>query len=316
MDNLTHSLIGAVTARAGLSKRFGPGTTWILVVSSNLPDIDAIWAMMVGGDSFLSRRMLTHSVVGVPALALLCALLFHRLYKNISFRAAFGLSLLGAFLHVFFDLVNSYGVVLFYPLSRQRWELAWIFIIDLALWVLLLGTFILAGLSRRRLSLQTLCRVSAGMVALYVAICAGARHRAGERIKAAAGRYEEPPSFSYVFPEALGPHRWHAVVKRSASYDTFLIDLRKPGVQFMETVSTDESDPAVITARSSPEGKRLDWFFKAPVWTVEKKLDGTTSVFARDLRFSSFVLARLSNPFAFQFKITGDTAEYQGRRRE
>ena len=62
MDNLTHTLLGVGMANAGLSRRFGRGALVTLFLSSNLPDIDGIWAMWRGGgDAFLSRRALTHS---------------------------------------------------------------------------------------------------------------------------------------------------------------------------------------------------------------------------------------------------------------
>ena len=121
MDNLTHTCLGLVMAKSGLSEKFGRGTTLVLVVASNLPDID-VAASLWGGQGFLARRMITHSVFGVPILAAAAALLFRRIYPHFSWKALFGLCLLGLGVHVFFDLVNSYGVVLLYPLSRTRFE--------------------------------------------------------------------------------------------------------------------------------------------------------------------------------------------------
>jgi len=89
MDNLTHTLLGVGMAHAGLTKRFGKGTLLFLAVASNFPDLDIFWAKFMGGPSFLHRRMLTHSVVGIPLLALAAAYLFHLMYKHISVRHFF-----------------------------------------------------------------------------------------------------------------------------------------------------------------------------------------------------------------------------------
>jgi len=133
MDNLTHTLLGVGLANAGLKNRFGKGTLLFMAVASNLPDLDVFWAKFMGGPSFLHRRMLTHSVLGIPLLALAAAFLFHLKYKHISVRHFFGMGLLAIGVHVFYDLANSYGVVLLYPFSKMRFELAWVFIIDLVL---------------------------------------------------------------------------------------------------------------------------------------------------------------------------------------
>src|SRR5262245_12163128 len=131
MDNITHSLIGAGLANAGLRQKFGRGTTLALMLSSNLPDIDVFWGFVHPGPSSLYRRMLTHSVLGMPILAAVGALLLSRIYRNQSWSQLFGLFFVGIFGHICFDLVNSYGVVVLYPFSRTRYELGLIFIIDL-----------------------------------------------------------------------------------------------------------------------------------------------------------------------------------------
>ncbi|MBI4051940.1 MAG: metal-dependent hydrolase, partial [Elusimicrobia bacterium] len=95
MDNLTHTLLGVNLANAGLSRHFGNGTVLILAIASNLTDLDAVWSFMKGGDSFLDRRMLTHSLVGFPLLAVLAAFLFYRRYPHLSWKTLFGLCFLG-----------------------------------------------------------------------------------------------------------------------------------------------------------------------------------------------------------------------------
>src|SRR5918998_1153671 len=66
MDNLTHSLVGLVAAKAGL-ERLSPGATAVCVLAANAPDADILAAL--GGKWFYlhHHRGITHSIVGTLA---------------------------------------------------------------------------------------------------------------------------------------------------------------------------------------------------------------------------------------------------------
>ena len=138
MDNLTHSLFGAVLARSGLAQRHGRGTTALLVIASNLPDLDAILLLTHGESSAWLRRTHSHSILGAPILALALGLCWWAATRGrIRLPAACAMALLGVAGHVGLDLLNSYGVVALWPFSLHRYELAWVYIIDLAMLALL-----------------------------------------------------------------------------------------------------------------------------------------------------------------------------------
>ena len=66
MDNITHTLVGAALAEAGLKKRTAlAGAT--LMIAANFPDIDVV-ALFFGTDTVSFRRGITH---GFPALIVL-----------------------------------------------------------------------------------------------------------------------------------------------------------------------------------------------------------------------------------------------------
>src|SRR5215470_8546934 len=76
MDNLTHSLVGLTAAKAGLEK-LSPGATALCILAANTPDSDIV--VLAFGDrwDFLQHhRGITHSIVGVIALAILVPLIF------------------------------------------------------------------------------------------------------------------------------------------------------------------------------------------------------------------------------------------------
>lgn len=288
MDNLTHTLIGVSLANAGLKQRVGRGTTWALAIASNIPDIDVFFGLFLSGDSFLYRRMWTHSVVGLPVLSLIFGYLFHKIFRNLSFKTAFGLFLLGTSLHVLFDLMNSYGVVLLHPFHVRRFELAWVFIIDLAIWGMLLLPLILVIGRRYRPYLQIWSKITLIVLTLYVLSCGGLRWRADSLLRSTASTSNGKVLFTYVFPEALGPHRFRGVVRYPDGYHVYMVYPLTGKIVAHGLELTGES-PEVQQIREHPLAKKWLWFFKAPVW---QRVNNTDMWEVYDLRFQSRIFNR------------------------
>ena len=302
MDNLTHTLVGVALGRAGLERRFGKGATVTLALASNLPDVDALGVLPYGILGFAYRRGVTHSVFGVPVLSALLAGLLLRRYRDQTFGRLFGLSLLGAGLHLVFDLFNSYGVMLLHPFTRARWEFGCVFIIDPVMWALLLGVLVLPRLPVRVWrDRELVARTACGLVTAYVLLCAGLRGKAASLLNAHDLADRGPALFEYVFPEPLGCHRWRGVARYGDDWTVSLILPFAGTVTEVETLHTDERSPLVASVRSTRAGAILDTFWKAPVWTVTGR-----TVEVRDLRFGSAVFRRLRSPFTFRFDVGED----------
>jgi inner membrane protein len=290
VDNLAHTLVGVAAARAGLSRRYGRGTTLTVAVASNLPDLDALYAWWDGWDRFMLRRTHTHALLTLPILAALLALVLRARYRHIPWKALFGLSMLGLLLHDFFDLVNSFGVVLLWPLTRARFELASVFIVDPWIWGLGLAPLAAGLFLREEAARIRLYRASLAGLGLYVLLCLGAHARATSVLpREGAERIE-------IFPEPGGPHRFRAAVKRGGEWRLHLCHLLSGRVEPGGVFPTDEAAPRVAEVRRSPKGRDLEWFMAAPVWTLRP--DGSVEV--RDLRFHTLSLAR-DNPFVVVF---------------
>lgn len=138
MDILTHSLTGLFLGRAGL-KRFSEQAPWILVLAANAPDIDVV--TLAGGQlNYLNyHRHLTHSLAGMPVMALLPVLAV-RLFSRKPFRwlGAYGIALLAVASHLLLDLTNVYGIRLLLPFSSRWLRLDITSVVDLWIWVILL----------------------------------------------------------------------------------------------------------------------------------------------------------------------------------
>ena len=81
MDNLTHSLAGAVLGRMGL-KRLSPRAMPALIIAANLPDIDSWIARPLGLSPRTFHRGFTHGIGGLlvmPLVAVAIILLWEKL---------------------------------------------------------------------------------------------------------------------------------------------------------------------------------------------------------------------------------------------
>lgn len=160
MDNLTHSVVGLVAAKAGL-ERLSPGATAVCVLAANAPDADILAAL--GGRWFYlqNHRGITHSIVGTLILALLIPTLFYqgdwliaRWRKRkmvVRFKGLLLASVLLSLSHPLLDWTNNYGVRPFLPWSGQWFYGDLVFIVDPWIWLVAGGAaFLLTAKTKWR----------------------------------------------------------------------------------------------------------------------------------------------------------------------
>ena len=160
MDNLTHSMTAALTAKfvdkgdpAQAASR-SRTIFWLLIASVNFPDLDVVMALF--RDPILTiktHRWITHSVLAAPLFAVIPAAIFYRFSKLKNFRLLWLVALIGIYIHIVSDLVTPYGTMLLAPFSNHRFTLSSQFIVDLYFTFGLLA-FILLGryhVTRRKL---------------------------------------------------------------------------------------------------------------------------------------------------------------------
>ena len=144
MDNITHSLVGAVLGRMGL-KRLTPRAMPALIISANLPDIDSFVAPLFGEEPIAVHRGFTHGIGGLvtmPFVAAAIILICEKLRPGKEGPIKLGGLLLACFLgtlsHPLLDFTNSYGTRLLDPAS-QRWFYGdTLFIMDPWIWLMLI----------------------------------------------------------------------------------------------------------------------------------------------------------------------------------
>ncbi len=154
MDNITHTLLGIVVAETAarfipVAKSVLPEATrrnlyvTLMVVGSNLPDLDSLYAGITGGTLgyLLHHRGHTHTVLGALVLALAmfalaCAWLrWRHTPSSPTDRWWLGfIALLAPLLHIAMDATNEYGVHPFWPLDNSWFYGDAVFIIEPLFW--------------------------------------------------------------------------------------------------------------------------------------------------------------------------------------
>ena len=296
MDNLAHTLIGIGVARAGLSRKFGPGTTLTLAIASNIPDIDVLWAIWDPLDRFLLRRTHTHALVTLPILAALLATAIRWRHPERSWPVFFGLSALGIALHLLFDLVNSFGVVLLWPFTLRRFELSSIFIIDLFIWLVMVAPMAASLFLKSEAVRERTYQGAVAVLGVYALVCLAAHAQAEALARGHLARQRLHPAALRVFPEPLGPHRFRAAARVGDAWNVSLVHLGSGTEEPYAVIPTHDSRPRVAEIRATPQGRALERFMAAPVWTLHP--DGRVVVY--DLRFNSLIVPR-EGTFVIEF---------------
>ena len=215
MDTITHALSGALIARATaatdgtipLSRRIALGT-----VAAAFPDSDILLSLGSPIDYLLYHRGLTHSLLVLPAWAVLLAWLAARLWRDPGgWRPYFGVTALGIGIHIAGDVITSFGTMVFAPLSDLRVAMGTTFIIDLYF------TGIIAlGLAASRLwrSSRAPAAVALSVLVCYVGFQAMLHRQAIEAGREYARAHNLFAARVAALERPLSPFNWRLIVAR------------------------------------------------------------------------------------------------------
>lgn len=184
MDNLTHSLTGALIGQAGLKKKTGLAMP-ALILGANLPDVDAACFFWLDGVEHLAfRRGITHGPIALVLLPLALAGLLWGWDRwqgsrgkrpearlPVHFGWLYGLTLIAFLTHPALDWLNVYGIRLLEPFSSRWFYGDVLFIIDVWLWALLIGgTWISRRREKRGGDWRGAARVALGLCGVYIIV--------------------------------------------------------------------------------------------------------------------------------------------------
>ena len=165
MDTLTHGLIGRLGARAIWPEK--SNLVNLVTLCSVLPDLDVL--LPGSGLEYLrDHRGISHSLIGAVAGAGVITEIARRTgLKTESFGRIYTACLFGLLIHIIFDVVTTFGTLIFAPFSTHRASIDLLFIIDPYLDILLIGG-LLAGWRIGRRGYRWGAALTCGYVALAI----------------------------------------------------------------------------------------------------------------------------------------------------
>jgi inner membrane protein len=300
MDNLAHILAGAALGQAGLKKKTGLGMA-TLVISANLPDIDAVGILL--GENLAWRQGWTHGPIAMlvlPILLVAATVLFDRWQARRGSRPVdrppvhvgwlLALAYMGWASHPLLDFMNTYGIRLLMPLSERWFYGDALFIIDVWLWTALaLGVWLSgrrwkSGASRAGSpAVISLCVTAAYMTAM------GASSVAAERITrdAAEARGHGPIQAVVASPVPFNPFRREMVFATDVAYGFGMLRWTpSPSLQLQpHLVANNMEHPAIAEGRKVKAIADFLYWSRLPLAKVEQDPGGSVLTIT-DARYS------------------------------
>lgn len=302
MDNLTHSLTGALLGQAGLKRKTGLAMP-ALIIGANLPDLDAACFLWLDGVEHLGfRRGITHGPIAWVVLPLILAWLLYGLDRwqtrrgkrpegrlPISFKWLFILSFIACLTHPALDWLNVYGIRLLEPFSSRWFYGDTLFIIDVWLWALMgLATWFSLRREKRGGDWRAPARIALITSAAYIAINGGISWMATNT----GGTMAEPyPMRAIAAPVPIAFWRREVIIQQAnGAWSSTGWDGPDRGYGYHYPKVQQCALPMRPAVRTSQSGAFLFWS-RAPF--AERAPDG--SVILRDARFYD---PRVRNRFA------------------
>lgn len=284
MDTLTHAIFGAVVGQAGFRRSLGRRAMAYGAAAAVLPDLDVVAGLVAGPyAAWLWHRGPTHSVFFAAIGGALLGWLVWRLHAGGEGAKAargpllawVGLFWVVLFTHPVLDLFTHYGTQLLAPLSRHRFAIPAMPVIDPVYTLALLAAMVV-GLFARRSVVVARGAGAAGLffVIAYTLFAWSLNERAADvarrqlRSEGVAGAAVE------AYPVLFQPYYRRIVVEMP---DTFLIGFHSALVDRPIAWNRVERDHGALATRVAGtwEGEMLSWFAAGKVlWRTRSASPG------------------------------------------
>jgi len=274
MESITHALSGVVVSTLGIKQRFGSSGVFFFVLATVFPDIDFIFGLFTRSIYVRFHRGFTHSFIWLPLFSLFLCFIFQFFTTKINFKSLYLICFLGMTTHIMFDLLNSYGTLIFLPFTSKQYSLDLDIILDaffilplflgvVALWlfpasqrkigaivifILVLGVFLRLSQKQKAMNLV-------GDPANPAPACRGWAK--------AVTRKVEPDRKINIFPSGINaiynPFLWRVAVLCGENYNVFDIDTLKSKFSPLEQVPYPREQLAKFTSKSKALRHFLNW---------------------------------------------------------
>lgn len=298
MDTVTHGLVGVLASKSGFSQRVGKIATIAFIIGAVFPDIDIVVSIFGPEFSLRHHRGITHSIIAAPFFAILIGALIYRFSSFKNLRVLALMVALGIYSHIFFDLITSYGTVIFDPLSMKRYSWNLVFILDPFITLPLILGLVLCWKKKEwavKVSLVVFVFIS-----LYLIFCFYTRQLNLERINDFAKEKSIDAIKSSVYPRPLAPFFWLGVIETKEAFYSGNLSIFESGVNDFEEIPKSDENSFIKLASKLDEVQLYRWFAEFPVSFYQNE-NGKHVVGFYDLRFRM-----ISNRFPFLLKVVFD----------
>ncbi len=285
MDPVTHITSGVIAGNAIKSRFPHRGIIILCIISAMIPDIDNIVGLINPELYLIHHRGITHSFLGGLLSALVVSLIFRLFSQKLALIKTFIISYSVILVHIFLDLITSYGTQILYPFSRTRYALSCVFIIDpfftLTLIVLLISSFIVKKRSK------TIAVVAIFFMFLYPAMNLGIKIYAKKYVVDRLAVENVSHDNVRIEPELFSPGNWKVIVENDDYYMLTGISLFEQKRPFIfSTYQKADIVRMLILAEKASIFRTFAWFAAYPVMNIEEQ-GKTERMNFSDLRFYS-----------------------------
>lgn len=293
MDNLTHTLAGAILGEAGLKRRTALAMPTLLI-GANLPDLDVL--AIPFGHSLDFRRGWTHGVLALvvlPILLTLAILAWDRLVRRrggriperpVDRRAVLLLSYVAVLSHPFLDWLNNYGLRWLMPFDGTWFYGDALFIVDPWVLLLLAGGVVMARRRKRTAGARVMIALGSAYIVAMLGSATAGRVMVRDALRAEGFSVDQV----MVGPVAVDPNRRQVIVREGADYHTGTLRwLPRPRLRIDDGVVRVQRDhPMARRAEEEPQVARFLRWSRFPFFEVEERGDHAIVV-VDDLRYGS-----------------------------
>lgn len=247
MDPLTHALSGALLLRATApSSQMQAGIPLRIRVAAGFaaaafPDVD-VALRLIDTLTYLNwHQGPTHSLLLLPVWAWLLARLFSRFWGKYHWKMFYLPACLGIAIHIAGDLITAYGLMLFAPISTQRFYLPLAFVIDPWFSAIIVSGLIASWIIPRNkiAAVGSLVGLVGYVMFLWMlhdrALAVGHEYAKTQELRRAEVN---------VLPQPLSPFHWKIIIKSGETYHVALVNqshktlLQDTGVDLLMKMAT------------------------------------------------------------------------------
>lgn len=283
MDTLTHGLIGILGSKTGFSQRNGKVAAIAFLIGAIFPDIDLIVSFFGPEFSLRYHRGITHSIIAAPVFAMFIAAVIYRFASFKKFVLLSVIVALGIYSHILFDLITSYGTVIFDPISTKRYSWNLVFILDPFITIPVVLGLILCWKRSDRAWIISVSILT--FLVIYLMLNLFVRLLYEDKLEGFAAANSIAVKRSTVYPRPLAPFFWMGVIETEDTFYRLDYSILKKVPVRLDKIAKIKENIFLDRANYLTVTNLFKWFADYPIADYTE-VNGEHIVRYYDLRFN------------------------------